>query len=403
MHRTPPKKIEVDSKHFHLRVLLLIICLTVAAVSLGYGFIQLLSRQTGWQQVEISSKEVNCSEDFTLNYYFGDAGITASAEYRQVSALYTTACEDGYRFFYREGGLSTLSAAPNEPVTVPAPLYEALKLIGGSGGRSLFLAPVYDEYDRIFLCETEAEAALYDPARDPEIAAHIAEMAVYCNDPDMIRLEFPGENTVKLVIAEDYLSYAEENGISEFLDFGWMKNAFIADHIADTLTEAGCTAGYLASYDGFTRNLDGSGQKYSQNIFARQENLVDMPAVMEYEGPTSIVSLRDYPMGEIDRWHYFAFSDGRIASVYLDPESGTNKNAAHELLAYSSKKSCAEVLMETAPVWLNGFDEQRLTELAGEDIFAVWTAGTELRHSEEELTLNLVSGENSYTKKHISP
>ena len=176
MHRTPPKKIEVDSKHFHLRVLLLIICLTVAAVSLGYGFIQLLSRQTGWQQVEISSKEVNCSEDFTLNYYFGDAGITASAEYRQVSALYTTACEDGYRFFYREGGLSTLSAAPNEPVTVPAPLYEALKLIGGSGGRSLFLAPVYDEYDRIFLCETEVEAALYDPARDPEIAAlHVME------------------------------------------------------------------------------------------------------------------------------------------------------------------------------------------------------------------------------------
>jgi len=392
----PPKKIEVESGNLRLRVVLLAVCLLLAVIFITRGLTQLFSKETGWQQVEISTKEVNCSTDFTLNYDFGRAGITASAEYRQISALYTEACVECYRFFHREGELSNI--VPNETVTVSEPLYNALEMIQKAGNRSLYLAPVYAEYDRIFLCETEAEAALYDPARDPDLAAYVAKTAAFCSDPDMIDLEL-SDGSVCLRISDEYLAYAEENGIEEFIDFGWMKNAFIADHMADKLAEGGFTNGYIASFDGFTRNLDDSGRKYSQNIFARQEHLVDMPAVMEYEGPMSIVFLRDHPMGEADRWHYFAFSDGKIASVYLDPADGLPKASVSDLVVCSAEKSCAALVLEAAPLWLTEeLDEQALGSL--DSVSAVWHEGTELR-SCGGITLKL-SGDSGYTAKSVS-
>ncbi|MBQ4051776.1 MAG: hypothetical protein IJD13_09100 [Oscillospiraceae bacterium] len=379
----PPKKIEVGTGNFKVRIILLIICLIAAAVFLGRGLHQLLNRPSGWQQVESTTKEVNCSADFTLNYYFGDAGLSVSAEYRQIAALYTEACEEGYRYFHREGELNDL--LPGETVTVSEPLYEALRTVQDAGDRSLYLAPVYTEYDRIFLCETEAEAVLYDPARDEEIAAYIRKTAAFCNDPAMIDLKLLDGCAVRIEIADEYLAYAEENGIEEFLDFGWMKNAFIADHMAEKLIENGFTRGYIASYDGFTRNLDESGTRYSQNVFVRNGNLVDMPAVMEYQGPMSIVSLRDYPMGDLDRWHYFSFSDGRVVSVYLDPE-GMNRFACHELLAFSEAKSCAEVLMEAKSVWMaETLDEARLSGTDG--IGFVWAEDGTPICSSESVTL----------------
>lgn len=384
MTRRPPKKIEVDTGNFKVRIILLIICVIAAAVFLGRGLHQLVNRQTGWQQVESTTKEVNCSADFSLNYYFGDAGFSASAEYRQIAVLYSEACEEGYRYFHREGELNSLR--PNETVTVSAPLYKALETVEKAGDRSLYLAPVYAEYDRIFLCETEAEAALYDPYGDEELAAYIREVMSFCSDPDMIGLKLLDGSAVRLEVAEEYLAFAEENGIEEFLDFGWMKNAFIADHMAEKLIANGFTRGYIASFDGFTRNLDESGTRYSQNIFVRNENLVDMPAVMEYEGPMSIVSLRDYPMGDIDRWHYYAFSDGRVVSVYLDPVTGGNRFACHELLGFSKEKSCAEVLMETKALWMaDTLDKTRLSGTDGIDF--VWSDDGSLRCSSEAVTL----------------
>ena len=90
-----------------------------------------------------------------------------------------------------------------------------------------------------------------------------------------------------------------------------MKNAFIADYLADTLEAEGFTSGYLSSYDGFTRNLDRRRNEYAFNLFDRQGSDVNLPAKMRYTAPLSIVFLRDYPMGEQDKWHYYAFRENR--------------------------------------------------------------------------------------------
>lgn len=71
-----------------------------------------------------------------------------------------------------------------------------------------------------------------------------------------MNVELLGGNQVKLSVSDDYLAFAEKNFISDFIDFSWMKNAFITDYVADVMIDNGYTLGSLTSYDGFTRNLD---------------------------------------------------------------------------------------------------------------------------------------------------
>lgn len=382
------RRIEVEDKHLKLRIVLMVLAIIIAVTAFSYGIHALLRRNSGWQSVDAYPDGVDCSGDFTLQYYFDAVGASATVEYKAVSAVYTTALEEAYQLYYPEGGLVEINAHPNEEVEVAPALYRALEVIQAAGNRSLYLAPVYVEYDRIFLHQNEDEAARYDPGQDDEIAAYVAELASFANDPTQIDLELLGGNRVRLNVADDYLAYAKENGITEYLDFGWMKNAFITDYIADALIQSGYKTGYIASFDGFTRNLDESGQSYSFNLFDRLDEAVYCPAVMSYTGPMSIVYLRNYPLSNADRWHYFSFSSGRIASVYVDPEDGMSKSATDNLVAYSAGASCSEILMKIAPIYLTDvLDEAALEMLAEQQIHTIWFEGPVLKHTQESLQL----------------
>ena len=384
----PIPEVQLEQKNVKLRIVLLVICLIIAFVSIGAGISMLVNKQAGWQKVEITANATNCSSEFTLHYCFGQGEMSVSEEYRNVSRLYSQACEEGYRYFYKDSELARINAAPNQNVTVSQPLYRALEQIVQANSRYVYLAPVYVEYNRVFLCETEAEASRYDPLAAPEQAKWLQELASYCADPQMIQLELLGENTVKLSVSGQYLAFAQEYEITEFLDFGWMRNAFIADHIADTLLSAGYTRGYTASYDGFTRNLD-SGN-YTLNAFHREGAEVQLPAAISYNGPASVVVLRDYPMSAADRWHYFTFSDGHTVTAMVSPQDGGNHSALSELVAYSAEQSCAEMVLQLAPVYLcDTLDQSALLVLAEQGIHSVWYENIQLLHTQKDLTVTL--------------
>ncbi len=52
-------------------------------------------------------------------------------------------------------------------------------------------------------------------------------------------------------------------GIGSFIDFSWMRNAFIADYLAEGLAARGFGKGALTSFDGFARNLEQGGEDFS--------------------------------------------------------------------------------------------------------------------------------------------
>ncbi|MGM9548894.1 MAG: hypothetical protein ACI3V5_03530 [Faecousia sp.] len=390
----PVTKIEVSEERKPLRIVLAVGFFAIGIVAIVVGLMSLLNTEPGWQQVQISTKGASCAGEFVLMYDFSDAGAAATAVNKELTTLYSQAAEDAYRIFsadLREEGLKNvryLNDHVNEAVTVEPALYKALSLLVKYGSRYAYLAPAYAEYDRVFLAESDAEAARYHPSNDPELSDYLAEIAGFAANPEQVNLELQGDNQVRLSVSREYRQFAEENGIETLLDFGWMKNAFIADFLADTLEAGGFTSGYLSSYDGFTRNLDRRGNEYTFNLFDRQGNDVNLPARMKYDGPMSVVFLRDYPMSEQDRWHYYAFENGEIVTAFLDTADGLSKSACPNLVSYSKDLGCGEILMQTAPVFIaDGFQADSLDALAKKGVYSFWSEGAELKWNDPVLKL----------------
>ncbi len=396
----PIIKIELVDDKRRLRLILLVVFLLIGFGALFFALTDALNMDPGWKIVEVESSDLNSGGDFVLNYYLGDAGVSATVEYKQLTAAYTEAAVKSFWLFHESlltdkmNNVAYLNVHPNEIVAVDPVLYQALALIRQNEIRSLYLGPVYLEYDRIFRSESEGEAESFDPAQNPEQAAYIQEITAFAKEPEHIDLELLENSQVRLKVSDEYLTYIRENELTNLLDFGWMKNAFIADYLADALLEAGFSKGYLVSFDGFTRNLDDRGVQYSFNLFDRDGNDIYLPAVMAYNEPISIVSLRNYPMTDQDKRQYYRFSDGRIVTSCIDPADGMSKSAADNIVSYAYHTGCAEILMELAPVYLqDSFSADRLNGLVDAGIYSIWFEDTALSYNDQSLKLQLQNAE----------
>ena len=390
------QRVELSESNVKLRMILIVVLLAVATVSIGVALSSALKTEPGWQRIQVQSAKANCNDDFLLEYDFTDAGSAASDGYKKLTTLYSTACEDAYRIFSPDvqdgvfANVHDLNARPNEVVTVESALYRAFELLQQYENRNLYLAPVYTEYDHIFRSESEAEAASYDPAQNPELVADMEHLAAFANDPSMIDIQLLGNNQVKLTVSEEYLTFVRENEIEKLIDFGWMKNAFIADYLAQILADNGFTNGYIASFDGYTRNLDKRGNDYSVNIFHRAGPDIYQSAVMRYTAPSAIVFLRDYPMSKADVWHYYAFQNGRMANMLIDPKDGMCKASVDGLTAYSADQGCAEVLLQMIPVFISDeFSQDALQKLASNGVHSIWCEEQKVLYTDKLINLTV--------------
>ncbi len=353
---TPITHIELSEKHKKIRMILICVLLAIGVVAIGTGIYSLLNTEPGWQIVEANPTDFSCSENFTFQYHFD--GETATADRKKLSLLYTEAMEKSYWLFTADqssqeiSNVYTINHSVGKEVTVDPALYEAFSLMEKYGSRYLYLGPVYAQYDNVFYSENDAQATDHDPAHNPEIASYIQELIAFIGDPSAITLELLGENRVKLAVSPEYLAFAQEHQIENFLDFNWMKNAFIADYFASILQENGYTSGFIASVDGFTRNLDTSGTPFSLNVLDRVDTALYSAAVMEYQGPGSIVYLRDYPMLEEEKYQYHVWENGEITSAKISPADGYSKGSRSNLITFSKDAGCAEVLLQTAPLFI---------------------------------------------------
>lgn len=403
----PVTRIDLSGENFTLRWILVVLLILIVATCLVIGINSMMQTETGWTEIEVSSSEINCSQDFRLNYELGVSGESATVENKLLSSLYSKATEDGYLIFsahtLKDGvhNVAYLNDHVNETVTVEPVLYEALELIVRYDNRNIFLAPVNVEYSRVFSASSDPEAESFYPGTNSEAAAYAAELASYAGNPDMISLELLDNNQVRLNLAEEYLTYAQTEEIEIFLDFSWMTNAFIIDYIADILTESGYTNGFLSSYDGYTRNLD-TEEPYKLNVFDYHNGSIYTPAVMSYTAPMNMVSLRCYPMTEEDQWHYYLFDSKEIATIFVDPADGMDKCSTADLLGYSRNTGCAEMLMQLIPVFISEeLDIARLQALSEDGLDTIWSEGTVISYTDADLELTLNEEYGVYTADYV--
>ena len=392
-------KLEVSEKNMRGRLIGVVILLAIAFTAIGVAVKDAFTTDPGWKVMDCYAEIVTYSDEFVFSYYLGSEG-NATAEERAINTVYSKGMEDAYRFFtdqpLEDGtkNLAYLNDHLNETVTIEHALYEALEKLETSGVRYAYLAPVYLEYKPVFLSQNTSEAAVYDPMRNDELTAYVQEAAAYANDPAHIRLELLGNDQVCLWVSEEYKAFLESNEIDTVLDLNWMTNAFVCDYVADLLIRQGFTKGFIASYDGFTRNLGGLEDEFRFNLFNRIGDTSELVGALGYKGAFSVVYLRDYPMSDDDRWHYMAYEDGLITSVYADPADGMSKSAVTDLVVYAADQSCVDLLTVAAPAMIA--EELDVRSLLS--VNAIWSEDHTIFHTEVEANIYL-NEEAGYTTK----
>ena len=392
-------KLEVSEKNMRGRLIAVVVLLAIAFTAIGVAVKNAFTTDPGWKVMDCYAEIVTYSDDFVFSYYLGTEG-KATAEERAINAVYSQGMTDAYRYFTDQAledgtkNLAYLNDHLNETVTIEGPLYDALEKLENAGLRHAYLAPVYTEYKPVFLSQNTSEAAVYDPMRNEELAEYVREAAAYANDPAHIRLELLGDDQVCLWVSEEYMAFLETHEIDTVLDLNWMTNAFVCDYVADLLIKQGFDKGFIASYDGFTRNLGGLEEEFRFNLFKRQEQTCELADALGYKGAFSVVYLRDYPMSDDDRWHYMGYEDGHITTTYLDPADGMSRSAVTDLVVYADDKSCVDLLTLAAPAMI----AEELDAQALSNVGAIWCEGKTLFHTEPGAAIYL-SEEAGYTAK----
>ena len=404
------REIFVSDEHRTLRVILLGIVLAIAVTALTVGLVELLSVDPGWQEVEISQSGVHCGGDFLFQYNYGVGGADAAAERKELQMLYAQCASDAYWMFSpdvvdsNQSNLHTVNHNIGKTVTVHPALYKAFEQMEASGCRDHYLGPVYVVYKNLAFSQGDDAAAAWDPNRNEEQAQYVAQLAAFARDEQTVNLALLGNNQVQLQVSEEYLQFAEANEIENYVDFGWMKNAFIIDYFAETIAEKGYTQGYFVSQDGFTRNLS-AGVQFRMNLFDRENGTVYVAASMPYEGPLSAVALRNYPNSMQSAWDYYAYTDGTITTSFVDIGDGLSRSATSDLLCYSKEVGCAQLLLQMLPVYISDqLDTNALTQLAVKGVFSIWGEGDTLRYTDPDAKLEalMVTEEIAYKAEFFS-
>ena len=183
-----------------------------------------------------------------------------------------------------------------------------------------------------------------------------------------------------LRVSEEYLRFGQENGITRWIDFFWLKNAFAADLIAQQLIDSGYTRGMLISGDGFVRGLgEDIGTEFSLEFPHREGLVVTGLATLSFSGSVSLACLRDYPLEGEDSGWYYVREDGQIRTRYVDTADGLCKSALPELVVCSTTLSCGETALLAASLFIaDSLDPDLLHALADRGAFAYYYDGDEL-------------------------
>ena len=373
--------IPLPENKLKLRTALVIALIVLAVASFAFGINSLVGTDAGMAEITVLSGEMNAGDDFTFYYNLGFGGADATDERREVRSLYSQAATDALEIFSSDveaeggGNLYYLNSRPNEDVAVDGALYSALEQLEGSGTRYHYLAPLYEQYYAMFNSASDAEAAEYDPRLNDAQAEFFSQIAAFASDSGEIALELLGDNKVRLHVSEEYMRFAEANGVTTFIDLTWMKNAFIADYIAQELIDAGYTHGALISDDGFMRCLDDeTGAEYSFTFSHRDGTTITNLSTLQFSGTVSIAYLHDYPLESGNSGGYYLYSDGTLRSAFLDTADGLDRSCVPELAAYSFEDGCAGLALKLAPVFISSdLDMNELAELEKDGITVYYT------------------------------
>ena len=383
----PVTRVELSGRGKGWRILAVVLLLALGATLIATAATNFLGRNEGYVEIEVEDSLF--SDFFTFNYDIGASGVSASAEYKAVQAVYREALDKYCRLFSADSlfedvkNIAYINSHPGESIKVDPSLYSALEIMESAGEGRHYLGLSLEIYDALFTSEGDGYAEEQDPTKNIEIGDINRRACELAGDRSAISLALLGDNTVRLDVGSECAEFAATYGLTRYIDLGVLESAFVVDAIADTLTEQTMTLGALSSYDGFTRNLDTRNRDYTFSHYASLGGVVYPVCDVKYSGGIATYTARTYPVGSIDSRDFYLYSDGESAHRFIDPATGEYKSSIGELLLASSEGSCVSLALTAYSMLLSdSFDE---SDAAG--VSAVWLVENEIYYVGSDISL----------------
>lgn len=374
--RLPKRQdVELSQKNLVLRIVLFVLALAIGVGAFAAAVSSCTAVETGWQTITASGNATLAAKELSLLYHVGSGTMSAKAEQQAVAKLFASASDRGHWVFSAEqvenvANLCALNGAPNTAVTVEPELYAALELLRQQESRWLYLGPLQEVYASLLCADEDWEAAEADPYENETLRQFCQKIANFAANPQKIDVELLGNGQVKLKISQDYLDFAAENEVGKFLDFGWLKNAFVVDLVADSLAAENFTQAVISSYEGFGRGL--CEESLANNLITLEREKAVQVCTLSYTGPMTVVHYRSYPLTGLENMIFYTYSDGRRRVPYLTASDGLCRYGASEMTVLS-KESCALTAVQTLPLFAaDRLDEARIEALEQKNIHCIY-------------------------------
>lgn len=407
-----PERIDVREDNIKKRTAAAVLLAAVGIFALVWAVNGLLSRPAGWTEIEAdTADQASCAGEFQFYYNAGADGGSPTEQIKALTGLYTEAAVAAEKRFSASvadesvHGIGWLNAHINQRVTLDKAVTDALALLAQYGSREPFLAPVYEQYTTLCFCATDEEAADIDPFRNEEQRLLLAEMAAFANDPAHIAVILEDGNHATLRVSEEYLNYAQKNGIESFVDLYWMKNAFAVDYMAERLASEGFTDGYLTCGDGFTRSLGGDDISLSATVYDREGRNIYKAASLSMGKVKSAVMFHDIPLSQQNDSMYYQYADGRMVTPYISLSDGLCRASVSNLTVCSPTLGCAESMLAARSAYMaEELPVDALRQQMGENGAFAFTRGRTVTLSSGEIKAEslLNDGEVVYTAETLA-
>ncbi len=250
-----------------IRFVLFLVAVVVAVTAFSNAFTGKGQYAEGWYEIDLTAETqpVLYDSGMKLLYYAEGSEAEVKSRLKTVSELYSEALLAIYERLDSDTtyddcvNIASVNEGKNAPVQVDQTLFdilcEAKRLDEANDSYNMLAGALYREWQTLLYLEEPSE---FDPLNNEDEAQRISDIAQMVNS-DAVSFEIVDEKErlVRLNVSEEYWKFARENEVkAPVLDLNQLKNAFMAEAVADSLTQAGITKAVISFADGMTLNVE---------------------------------------------------------------------------------------------------------------------------------------------------
>ena len=245
-----------------VRLIAFLVAFVIGVGGISYGVYRIGYKEPGTYEIEADPDGdlPYYSSGVTMYYTFDGSSKQIREKMLAVKSRYTIDLKQTYQWFDAQNtylgvvNLATVNQSPDQPITVPEPLFAALEdaLVKTDEGQgySVFAGPLETLRDSLIYATDPTDV---DPISDPSLAETAAALAdVIRNDPGTLSLDADAR-TVTLHISDAYAALLAQYGLEPcVLSLGLLRDAYRVQYLVKQLEDQGFTNGYLTTESGMT-------------------------------------------------------------------------------------------------------------------------------------------------------